>query len=103
MEELYINDNMLFKDKLPQDLYIAFKIIKLLIEKGNFNLIQAKVHINISMIDKKQNWINYIMRCNSWTTKSDFIYLHYRYQISSIPALPTSQHSYIQSTRNKKK
>ena len=39
MEKLYINDNMLFKDKLPQDLYTAFQIIKLLIEKGNLNLI----------------------------------------------------------------
>ena len=39
MKKLYINDNMLFKDKLPQDLYTAFQIIKLLIEKGNLNLI----------------------------------------------------------------
>ena len=42
MEKLYINDNMFFKDKLPQDLYTAFQIIKLLIEKGNLNLIHNK-------------------------------------------------------------
>ena len=32
MEKLYINDNMPSKDKLPQGLYTAFQIIKLLIE-----------------------------------------------------------------------
>ena len=42
MEKLYINDNMLFKDKLPQHLHTAFQIIELLIEKGNLNLIQNK-------------------------------------------------------------
>ena len=42
MEKLYINDDMLFKDKQPQDLYTAFQIIKLLIQKGNLNLIQNK-------------------------------------------------------------
>ena len=41
MEKLYISDNMLFKDKLPQGLYTAFQI-KLLIEKGNPNLIYKK-------------------------------------------------------------
>ena len=30
---------------------------------------------------------------------SDFTYLQYIHQISSIPALPTSQHPYIQETR----
>ena len=29
MEKLYINDTMLFKHKLPQDLHTAFQIIKL--------------------------------------------------------------------------
>ena len=42
MEKLYINDNMLFIDKLHQDLYTAFQIIKLLIEKGNLILIHNK-------------------------------------------------------------
>ena len=42
MEKLYINDNMLFKDKLSQDSYTAFQVIKLLIEKGNLNLIHNK-------------------------------------------------------------
>ena len=39
LEKLYENVNMLFKDKLPRDLYISFEIIKLLIKKGNLNLI----------------------------------------------------------------
>ena len=39
---------MLFKDILPQDLYTEFEIIKLLIRKGNLNLIhKQKLHINI--------------------------------------------------------
>ena len=42
MKKLYINDNMLFKDKLPQDLYTGFQNIKLLIEKENLNLIHNK-------------------------------------------------------------
>ena len=36
------------------------------------------------------------MRCNSWITESDFTYLHYIHQISSIQALPTFQYLYIQ-------
>ena len=85
MEKLYINDNMLFKDKLPQDLYIVFQIIKLLIEKGNLNLIHNKnSYHHFNHFQGKENWINLIMRCSSWTTKSDFTYLHYIYQIPSI-------------------
>ena len=42
LEKLYTNVNMLFKDKLPRDFHIAFKIIKLLIKKGNLNLIHNK-------------------------------------------------------------
>ena len=42
MEKFYINHTMLFKDKLPQHLYTVFQIIKLLIKKGNLNLIQNK-------------------------------------------------------------
>ena len=56
MEKLYINDNMLFKDKLPQDLYTAFQIIKLLIEKGNLNLIHNKTsyqHFNCLLTKRK--------------------------------------------------
>ena len=33
---------MLFKDKLPTHLHISFEIIKLLIKKGNLNLIHNK-------------------------------------------------------------
>ena len=39
LEHLYENMNILFNIKFPTDLHIAFKIIKLLIEKGNLNLI----------------------------------------------------------------
>ena len=42
LEKLYANVNMLFKDKLPRDLHIAFEIIKLFISKGNLNLIHIK-------------------------------------------------------------
>ena len=49
LENLYENMNILFNDNLPTDLYISFQIIKLLIEKGNLNLIHNKnlyEHIN---------------------------------------------------------
>ena len=49
LEKLYANVNMLFKDKCPTDLHTAFEIIKLLIQKGNLNLIHNKntyVHVN---------------------------------------------------------
>ena len=91
---------MLFNDNFPSDLHThnAFQIIKLLIKKGNLKVIHNKIHINISIVyQKKENWINYIMRCNSWTTKCDFTYQHYIHisnYINSI--LPTSQHCYIQ-------
>ena len=39
IEKLYANVNILFNDKLPTDIHIAFKIIKLLITKGHLNLI----------------------------------------------------------------
>ena len=43
LEKPCANVNMLFnKDKLAQDLHIAFKIIKLLIIKGNLNLVHNK-------------------------------------------------------------
>ena len=42
LENLYENINILFNDNLPTDLYISFQIIKLLIEKGNLNLIHNK-------------------------------------------------------------
>ena len=60
------NVNMLFNNKLPTALYTTFQIIKLLIKKGNLNLIQQKLHINI---------------------------IH---QISSTQTLPTYQNPYIQ-------
>ena len=42
LECLYENMNNRFNNKFPTDLCIAFKIIKLLIEKGNLNLIHNK-------------------------------------------------------------
>ena len=39
VEHLYENMNVLFKNKFPTDLHTEFQIIKLLIEKGNLNLI----------------------------------------------------------------
>ena len=33
---------MIFNNKLPTDLYTTFQIIKLLIEKGNLNLVHNK-------------------------------------------------------------
>ena len=42
IEKLYAKVNMISKDILPQDLYTEFEIIKLLIRKGNLNLIHSK-------------------------------------------------------------
>ena len=42
LEHLNKNMNILFNDNLPTDLYTAFQIIKILIEKGNLNLIHNK-------------------------------------------------------------
>ena len=56
LEKLYENDNMLFNDKLPTDLHISFEIIKLLIKKGNLNLIHSKntyEHFNYSSRKRK--------------------------------------------------
>ena len=61
MEKLHINDNMLFEHKLPQDLHTAFQIMRLLIEKGNLNLIHDK--------NSYQNF-----NCLSRTRKSDKLY-----------------------------
>ena len=49
LEKFYENVTILFKDKLPTYLPIAFEIIKLLIKKRNLNLIHNKnayVHFN---------------------------------------------------------
>ena len=103
LEQLYENINMFFTNKLPRstDLHTAFQTIKLLIEKENLNLIHTKININISIIYQgKENWINCIMRCNSWTTKQiSQTYIIYIYDFSSSQALHTSQNPYIQETR----
>ena len=83
LEKLNVNVNMLFSNKLPTDLYTTFQIMKSVIENGNLNLEHNKNHINNSIIyQANENWINYIMKCNSWTIKSHFTYLHYIHQIS---------------------
>ena len=49
LEHLYGNISILFNDNFPTDLHTAFQIIKLLIEKGNLNLIHNKdsyIHFN---------------------------------------------------------
>ena len=60
-------------------LYIASttpeEIFKLLIKKENLNLISSKDSYQQFNHLSRKNWINYIMRCNAWTTKSDFIYI----------------------------
>ena len=63
------NLNILFNNKLPTAIYTTFRINKFLIKKGNLNLIQQNLHINI---------------------------IH---QISSIQAFPTYQYPYIQERR----
>ena len=42
LENLYENMNIVFNDYVPKDLHTAFQIIKLLIEKGNLNLLHSK-------------------------------------------------------------
>ena len=42
LENVYENMNILFDDYLPTNLHTAFQIIKLLIEKGNLNLMHNK-------------------------------------------------------------
>ena len=42
LENLYKNMTILFNDNLPTDLHIIFQTIKLLIQKGNLNLIHNK-------------------------------------------------------------
>ena len=56
LEHLYENMNILFDNKFPMDLHIESKIIKLLIEKGNLNLIHNQnsyQHFNHSSRKRK--------------------------------------------------
>ena len=55
LEHLYENMNILFNNKFPTDLHIAFKIIKLLIKKGNLNLIHSKnTHQHFNSMSRKR-------------------------------------------------
>ena len=66
MEEIFVksrniwnscmqNVNMLFNNKLPTNLYTTFQVIKLLIKKGNLNLIHNKITYQISWIHAMKN------------------------------------------------
>ena len=61
LEKLYINITVLFNDKLPTDLQISLKIIKLLITKGNLNLIHNETtyeylhHLSRKKLNKLHN------------------------------------------------
>ena len=59
LEKLYANVNIVFKKhNLPSDLHIAFEIIKLLIMKGNLNLIQNQTtHEYLHIIYQKKEKI----------------------------------------------
>ena len=55
LENLYENMNILYNDSLPTNLHTAFQIIKLLIEKGNLNLIHNKdTYQHFNHISKKR-------------------------------------------------
>ena len=56
------NLNMLFNNKLPTDLYTTFQIIKLLIRKGNLNLIHNTNYISILYI--KFHQVNHYIHLN---------------------------------------
>ena len=66
LEHLYEHMTIHFNNRFPTDLHTEFHIIKLLIEKGNLNLIHNEnTYQHFNHLSKKGNWINYIMRCNS--------------------------------------
>ena len=55
LENLYENMFILFNDKLPTGLHTAFQIIKLLIEKGNLNLIHnQKMYEHLHYLSRKR-------------------------------------------------
>ena len=58
IEKLYVNITILFNDKLPTDLQISVKIMKLLITKGNLKLIHNVItyeHLNHLSRKRKLN------------------------------------------------
>ena len=58
LEKLYVNVAIFFKDKLPKHLQISLKIMKLLITKGNLNLIHNEYtyeHLNDLSRERKMN------------------------------------------------
>ena len=58
-----VNVTMLFNNTLPMDLYILFEIIKLLIKKGDLNLVHNQnTYLHFNHISRKESWINYTMK-----------------------------------------
>ena len=58
VEKFHVNVTILFQDKLPTDLQISLKIIKLLITKGTLNLIHNETtyeHLNHLSRKRKLN------------------------------------------------
>ena len=54
IKKLYANVNMLSSNELPMDLYVSFENTKLLIKKGNLNLIHNKnTHVHFNHLSRK--------------------------------------------------
>ena len=90
LEHLYENMNILFNNKFPMDLHTEFQIIKLLIEKGNLNLIHNKnsyQHFNhlSKKLDKLYNEMEFMIY--KITFHISTLYIHYIDQISSTQEL----------------
>ena len=81
LEKLYINDNMLFKDKLAQDLHTAFQNYQVIDQKGNtqeiyistlyikFHQFQHYIHLKIPIYKKQENLIHDFIQepsCTKW-------------------------------------
>ena len=54
LEQLYENVNILFNNKFPNDLHIAFQIIKLLLKKGHLKLIHKNLYIHFNHLSRKR-------------------------------------------------
>ena len=56
LEKYYVNVTILFNGKVPTDLQISLKIMKLLITKGNLNLIHNKTtYEHLHHLSRKEN------------------------------------------------
>ena len=86
LEHLYENMNILFNNKFSTELHTEFHIIKLLIEKGNLNLIGVHSKNTYQHFNSR---IKYIMKCNSWTVSKIFhiyiIYIKFHFIYKKLP------------------